>query len=73
MISLFNAIVRRGHVPREPAIQRLMTHVGLVVSPNATVDDGDSVASDDISDGETEAAESSSGTDDVAVDVSHLT
>ena len=51
MISLFNAIVRRGHVPREDAIKRLMTHVGLVVTPNATDDGDDSVVSADISDG----------------------
>ena len=35
MVSLFNLIVRRGHVPREEAIRRLMGKVGLVVEPNS--------------------------------------
>ena len=38
MISLFNLIVRRGHVPREEAIRRLFNKVGLVVEPNSDCD-----------------------------------
>ena len=67
MISLFNSIVRRGHVPREEAIQRLMESVGLVVTPNT--EDQPNAAEDEISDDLSEAAESSVCTHDEAVDV----
>ena len=42
MISTFNLIVRRGHVPREQALVRLMSAVGLTVEPNVgtAADDG---------------------------------
>ena len=64
MTSLFNLIVRRGHVPREASIRRLMEGVGLVVTSNSDVDcdaladaeaDGDG---DDFSDSACEGGES---------------
>ena len=65
MISLFNGIVRRGHCPRELAIQRLMKSLGLEIVPNA-----EEVGSEDDELSElSEAAESSVATDDEEVEV----
>ena len=64
MISLFNTIIRRGHQPREPAIQRLMASLGLVVTyrapDTATLDDN-------LEEAVSEDAESSVCTDDESV------
>ena len=69
MISLFNLIIRRGHVPREAAIRRLMESVGLVVVPNMarpSDDDNDDDADDEP---EEESVESSVETEDESVDL----
>ena len=72
MISLFNAIIRRGHVPREVPIQNLMSALGLVVTPNADANEDESVASGEISESEIEQAESSVATHDEAVAPGYL-
>ena len=60
MISLFNAIVRRGHCPREPSLQRLMKGLGMEVTPNS--DETPELEDDDLS--ISEGAESSVETED---------
>ena len=68
MISLFNGIVRRGHCPREMAIQRLMKSLGLEIVANAEdvgSEDEDYEASEEGS----EFAESSVETEDELIDV----
>ena len=68
MVSLFNQIVRRGHMPREPAIRRLMTSVGLEVQANTELDSEngelDEANDEDLSECLSEAAESEERTDD---------
>ena len=58
MTSLFNLIVRRGHVPREASIRRLMEGVGLVVTSNSDADCAPSDVEDDLSDSGCEGGES---------------
>ena len=67
MISLFNTIVRRGHVPREASIRRLMESIGLTIEANA---DGAADDADNASEASTEAedAESSVATNDECVE-----
>ena len=60
MVSLFNGIVRRGHTPREPAIQRMMVALGLTVGDQEGASDHDSMTED-------EATESEAVTDDEEV------
>ena len=57
MISLFNAIVKRGHQPREGPIRRLMEELGLEILPNVGDDEDEDTESD-------EGGESSAPTDD---------
>ena len=54
MISTFNLIVRRGHVPREQAIIRLMQALNLEVTSNVGTDADDGVAGDALSGGSDE-------------------
>ncbi|CAE7537076.1 unnamed protein product [Symbiodinium pilosum] len=60
MVSLFNGIVRRGHTPREPAVQRMMVAVGLTIEQHGSEGTSDN---DSMSD-ECESMESEAPTDD---------